>query len=75
MTSRGETVPSRGKTMPGKGETMPSRGETAPSSKDSAPGIGEKIKETVVLGLLHIALPSGDVFSDLAMIGRFYIGS
>ena len=50
-------------------------GETVASSGETAPSRGEKIKEAVVLGVLHIALPSGDVFSDLAMIGRFYIGS
>ena len=39
------------------------------------PSKGKKIKETVVLNLLHISMPSVDEYSDLAMIVRFYIGS
>ena len=38
-------------------------------------GTGEKIKETVVLSLLNVALPSVDVFSDLLLVVKFYIGS
>ena len=33
---------------------------------------GEKIKETVLLSLLHVALPTIDVYTDLALIVRFY---
>ena len=36
---------------------------------------GEKIKETVVLILLNIGLPSVDVGSDIALMIKFYIGS
>ena len=39
------------------------------------PSQGEKIKETVVLSLLNIALPSVDVGSDIALMIKFYIGS
>ena len=38
-------------------------------------GTGEKIKETVVLSLINVALLSVDVFSDLLLIFKFYIGS
>ena len=38
-------------------------------------GRGEKIKETVVLSLLNVALLSVDVSSDLLLIVKFYIGS
>ena len=67
--------PVTGETEPSSGETVQSSGETVPRRKGTVTSRGEKIKETVVLGMLHIALPSADVFSDLAMIGRFYIGS
>ena len=33
-----------------------------------------KIKETVLLAVLNIALPSLDIYSDLAVILNFYIG-
>ena len=36
---------------------------------------GMKIKETVVLILINIVLPSVDVYTDLALIAKFYIGS
>ena len=36
------------------------------------PGRGEKIKETVVLGLLNVALPTVDVYSDAALIVRVF---
>ena len=39
------------------------------------PSQGEKIKETVVLSLLNIALPSVDVGSDIALMTKFYVGS
>jgi len=39
------------------------------------PGRGEQIKETVVVSLLNVALPSIDVYSDLGLIIKFYIGS
>ena len=39
------------------------------------PSQGEKIKETVVLILLNIGLPSVDVGSDIALMIKFYIGS
>ena len=39
------------------------------------PTQGEKIKETVVLILLNIGLPSVDVGSDIALMIKFYIGS
>merc|ERR1712038_1790613 len=38
-------------------------------------GIGEKIKETVVLSLFFVALVSLDIYSDLALVAKFYIGS
>ena len=38
-------------------------------------GSSEKIKETVLLSLLHVALPTIDVYTDLALIVRFYTGS
>ena len=31
-----------------------------------------KIKETVLLFLLHIILPTVDIFTDLQLVGRFY---
>ena len=37
-------------------------------------GRGEKIKETVLLAVLNIALPSLDIYSDLAVILNFYVG-
>ena len=39
------------------------------------PSQGEKIKETFVLILLNIGLPSVDVGSDIALMIKFYIGS
>ena len=39
------------------------------------PSRGEKIKETVVLSILNVALPSVDVYSDAALAASFYIGS
>ena len=39
------------------------------------PSRGEKIIETLVLGVLNIALPSADVNSDLGLIYVFYRGS
>ena len=33
-----------------------------------------KIKETVLLAVLNIALPSLDIYSDLAVILNFYVG-
>ena len=39
------------------------------------PSQGEKIKETVILSLLNIGLPSVDVGSDIALMIKFYIGS
>ena len=32
----------------------------------------EKIKETAVLGLLNVALPTVDIYSDVALFVRFY---
>ena len=34
-----------------------------------------KIKETIFLGVLNVALPSVDVYSDLGLIVNFYVGS
>jgi len=39
------------------------------------PSRGEKIKEMVLLSLFNVALPSLDVYSDLGLIVKFYIGS
>ena len=39
------------------------------------PSQGEKIKETVILSLLNIGLPSVDVGSDIALMIKFYVGS
>ena len=39
---------------------------------DAALTRSEKIKETIMLSVLNIALPSVDVYSDLAMIDNFY---
>ena len=39
------------------------------------PSQGEKIKESVILSLLNIALPSVDVGSDIALLIKFYVGS
>ena len=39
------------------------------------PSRGEKIKETFLLSLLNVVLPSIDVYSDLALVVNFYIGS
>ena len=41
---------------------------------DAALTRSEKIKETIMLSVLNIALPSVDVYSDLAMIDNFYFG-
>ena len=41
---------------------------------DAALTRSEKIKETIILGVLNIALPSVDVYSDLDMINNFYFG-
>ena len=41
---------------------------------DAAQTRSEKIKETIMLSVLNIALPSVDVFSDLALIDKFYFG-
>ena len=35
---------------------------------------GEKMKETILLVLLSIILPSFDVYSDLALIYKFFQG-
>ena len=43
--------------------------------KGEMPSRGEKVKETVVLSLLNIALPSLDVYSDFGLILEFYMGS
>ena len=34
-----------------------------------------KIKETILLSVLNVALPSVDVYSDLGLIMKFYVGS
>ena len=34
-----------------------------------------KIKETILLSVLNVALPSVDVYSDLGLIMNFYVGS
>ena len=39
------------------------------------PGRCKKIKETVVLSLLNVALPTVDVYSDFALVLNFYRGS
>ena len=39
------------------------------------PSRGEKIKETVVLSVLNVALPTFDVYSDLGLIANFFVGS
>ena len=39
------------------------------------PSRGEKIKETLVLSLLNIILPSADINSDLGLVYVFYRGS
>ena len=36
---------------------------------------GMKIKETILLSVLNVALPSVDVYSDLGLITKFYVGS
>ena len=41
---------------------------------DAALTRSEKIKETIMLSVLNIALPSVDVYSDLALIDKFYFG-
>ena len=41
---------------------------------DAALTRNEKIKETIMLSVLNIALPSVDVYSDLALIDKFYFG-
>ena len=38
---------------------------------DPTLGRREKIKETIVLGLLNVALPSADIYSDLLLFVRF----
>ena len=42
---------------------------------DELPSRGEKIKEIIVLSLLNVVLPSIDVYSDLALMTNFYVGS
>ena len=42
---------------------------------DDKPTLREKIKETVLLCVLNVILPSLDVYSDLAIIVVFYTGS
>ena len=42
---------------------------------DDKPTLREKIKETVLLCVLNVVLPSLDVYSDLAIIAVFYTGS
>ena len=39
------------------------------------PSGGTKIKETVLVSILNIALPSFDVYTDLALIRKFFKGS
>ena len=39
------------------------------------PSRSEKIRETVILGLINVALPTFDVFSDLLVGIKFFIGS
>ena len=39
------------------------------------PSMGEKIKVTVVLSLFYVALPSVDMYSDIAVMLNFYVGS
>ena len=39
------------------------------------PSTGQKIKETIVLSVINIALPSVDVYSDLGVIIKFYVGN
>ena len=41
---------------------------------DAALTRSENIKETIMLSVLNIALPSVDVYSDLALIDKFYLG-
>ena len=41
---------------------------------DAALTRSENIKETIMLSVLNIALPSVDVYSDLALIDKFYFG-
>ena len=35
----------------------------------------EKIKETIILSLLNVVLPSVDVYSDIALVVNFLVGS
>ena len=39
------------------------------------PSRGEKMKETIVLSVLNVALPTIDVYSDLGLIANFFVGS
>ena len=39
------------------------------------PTRSEKIKETIVLSVLNVALPTIDVYSDLGLIANFFVGS
>ena len=47
----------------------------SPLTTGEMPTKGEKIKETVVLSVINIALPSVDIYSDLGVIIKFYVGS
>ena len=47
----------------------------SPFPADQIPSRGEKIKETVVISLLNVALPSVDIYSDIAVMLNFYVGS
>ena len=42
---------------------------------DASLKTSEKIKETIILGVLNVVLPSVDVYSDIALVVNFLVGS
>ena len=45
------------------------------SLADASLKTSEKIKETIILSVLNVALPSVDVYSDIALVVNFLVGS
>ena len=45
------------------------------SLADASLKTSEKIKETIILSVLNVVLPSVDVYSDIALVGNFLVGS
>ena len=45
------------------------------SLADASLKTSEKIKETIILSVLNVVLPSVDVYSDIALVVNFLVGS